>query len=728
VGYVATTLAALAAWALAASVAAPAASAAGGTWGAGSYRFADGIVCRSGATTSPLAAWTVTGGHRAYLTRSVVSNGRLDSAAPPVPSAGTPLPPTPVSPGPEFAVAGDIAAVAYLVSHGGDAAANVAAAVLSQTDPNPAPSCADTGTAAALLAQARRLAGPYQVRVAGPSTPVRPGARVTVTATVRTSAGEPVPGAQVSFGAGGASVSQDSVTTDANGVASDEVVPTTTSASSVDVTATTAVPVGLYEATISATPSFTNPTGASVPAVYAAPPSRFSGSTTLVLDQAAHPVVRTTLPSQLFSVDAPFVPSADVSGLNGHSADVDFDLRGPLPLHDRTLCAGIAPSSWNASAVHVASTSSVPTTGDGAVRGGALTPTRTGCYAVKVTVATTDATPAVVRTAPLTVVGVLDTAIRPGDQQPAIATPNSAKTFGGTLAVSHTHGLTGGVLTTLLGPIRPQDGDCTADAPGWAKAPRHSVPARVRPEQGRGSAVTHAGTYRYTVAAPTAEGCYRLRPQLSLTGPNGARLLVAPDSDRPAYVLHPTVSATVARTWAVSPEAVPVQVEVDGLYGLAAQVHVSMYVAPAVPAGCAHASFAAATPAGNGPDVAVPARPGIVSVAAQSGPTPHQGCYAVVPEVVLAADPHVRIAGDVGAPGSTLIAGVDPNKHIGSGASHGDSGTPLEFVLAMCALGAILAIVVIRVAFAAWRSRDEPSDATWQPLRPARPDGLPFST
>src|SRR3954454_17365359 len=129
---------------LALATAAPAPAASPGTWGAGHYPYVDGTVCHSGPTTSPLAAWAVSGGHRAYLTRAVNSNGRFDSAAPPVPSAGTPAAPIDVGPGPEFASQHDVAAIAYLLDHGG-AAATTAAALLAPTDPGGLAHRADRG-------------------------------------------------------------------------------------------------------------------------------------------------------------------------------------------------------------------------------------------------------------------------------------------------------------------------------------------------------------------------------------------------------------------------------------------------------------------------------------------------------------------------------------------------------------------------------------------------------
>src|SRR4051794_19142901 len=255
----------------------PAASAAApGTWGAGQYPYADGRVCRSGSLTSPLAAWAVSGGHRAYLTRAVRSDGRFDSAAPPIPAAGTPAAAFDVGPGAEFATEQDIAAVAYLLSAGGDAA-TLAGAVLAQTDASGLPSCTDTAAVYSRLAAARQAAGPYRVTVSAAPGKVQPDKPTGVTATVRTAAGLPVKGTRVAFTAPGTAFATPTAVTDANGVARDAVTVKGGGTPSVVVTATASVSTGLKEATISARPSATNPPGLAGPAVYAATTTPYRG-------------------------------------------------------------------------------------------------------------------------------------------------------------------------------------------------------------------------------------------------------------------------------------------------------------------------------------------------------------------------------------------------------------------------------------------------------------------
>jgi hypothetical protein len=406
-----------------------------------------------------------------------------------------------------------------------------------------------------------------------------------------------------------------------------------------------------------------------------------------------------------------------VSGLNGHSADVTFDLLGPLPLADGKLCQQVGAQQWSRPQVHVASTTAVTVTGDGVATGGALTAGQAGCFALRTRVATVDATPAVVRTAPLAVLAVLDTTVTRVDEQPAVAAAGHPGDLTGQLRVTGTHGLHGTVRALLVGPVRPADGNCDPDAAAWAKAQRHNLPAEARALESTATSVTGAGGYDYRFAAPEGAGCYRLRPAVTLTDSTGDTLTVASADDRAAYVLDPSVSATVRQTWAVSPAAVPVDVEVDGLYGLAAHVHLAMYRTPPDPAGCEQASFTAATPAGTGPDAEVPARPGPVSVTAESGPTRQLGCYAVVPELSVDAAPAVRIAGPVGAPGATLIAGADPAQHLPRASGAGDGGTSLAFLIALTVLGGLLVLVAARVVFVAWRERDGPPGVSWETFR-----------
>jgi hypothetical protein len=703
-----------------------AASAASGTWGAGHYHYADGRVCHNGPSSEPLAAWTVSGGHRAYLTRTVSSTGAVDSAAPPVPSAGRPEPAVAVSPGSEFADAEDIAATAYLLSHGGDPA-TIAAAVLAQTDPGRVPSCVSPGAASAELASARAHSGPYEIHVTVPTGKVRIGQAVTVTVTVTRATGQPAPDVSVTVSVPGANDAH--AVTDAGGTARIPVTVTSATADTLPVTATAAASVGLREAGITARRSETNPSGASVPAVFAAPPTSFSGQGVLAVDRTAHPAVETQVPSHLVRTGAAFAPTGVVSGLNGHRASVAFDLLGPLALKNKTLCPGIDAADWKVQQTHVAATVSVGLTGDGTAAPHTSAPARPGCYALRTTVSTTDGAPAVTKRSLATVVAVLDASVRNADSTPAIFAPTSGRSgrLSGALQVGNTYGLAATVATRLVGPIKPADGDCSAAAGAWRDAPSDRLPADVSGRTDSSAAaktVSGPGGYRFTAAAPDGVGCYRARPVLVLTGPGGDTLSLAAPGYTPVYVVHPTVTATVRRTWSVSPAPVPVQVSVEGLYGLAAHVHTRMYVVPPDPAGCNEATFNGARPAGRGPAAPVPAAKGTVTVDVRSGPTPSIGCYAVVPEVTVDANPAVTVAGRLGSAGSTLIAGVDPDQQTRTVAKHSKAGTDASFIIAMSALGAALLVIAARVALIAWRGRYWPTDEDGAIGPPVPPAGI----
>jgi hypothetical protein len=250
------------------------------------------------------------------------------------------------------------------------------------------------------------------------------------------------------------------------------------------------------------------------------------------------------------------------------------------------------------------------------------------------------------------------------------------------------------------------------------------VPADVRAGPSAATTIDRDGTFRYSVAAPTAVGCYRAQPELTLVGAGGDTLPLPTEASRPVYRLHPTLTAEVERTWAVSPAAVPVRVSVDGLFGLAAHVRTTMYAAAADPGGCARATFADAARTATGPAAAIPATPGMVSVAVNSGPTPKVGCYAVVPELTIDAAPSVRVAGAVGVPGSTLIAGIDPNQGTKRPAQRGATGNSVAFVVTMCVVGGLMLAVAARVGLLAWRERNGPLDDPWAGWREPDPLGL----
>jgi hypothetical protein len=674
-------------------------AAAPGTWGAGHYRYADGTVCRDGDTTAPLASWPLAGGSTGYLTREVTSTGTIDSAAPPVPAAGPPAAPVEVAPGDGFAAEADIAAVAYLLSEGHRPAGETAAAVLTQTDPGGLPACADRAAALAALADARRRAGPYDVRVvAGPGR-ARPGHPVPVAAIVRTAAGTPVAGAPVTFTAGSADVQPATAVTDRTGRAHATVAVSSAAEPTVTVTAATEVATGLQQATVTATRSATNPTGDSVPAVYAAPPSRFEGSAELSVDQSAHPQVSTALASRLVRTAKPFTPQADITGLNGHTATVSFTLLGPRPLADRTLCG----DTWSARNSPAVATTSVTVTGDGRARGGSLTATTAGCYALQVRVATVDATPPAARSAPPVVLAALDTAVAGADDRPAVFAAHGAKPrLTGTVQVTHDHRVSTDVQLTVTGPVNPKDGDCRGHAAAWRRAPTETVAADTRSTPGSAD----GSTLRYSAPAPDEVGCYRVRPAVVLRA-DGNRLRVPADQQRPAYVLDPTVTAAVRQTWSVTPDPVPVQVDVAGLYGLPAHVRTVMYRTAPDPAGCTRATFRGTTQAATGPAATVPTRPGIVTVTLRSGPTPRVGCYAVVPELTVDAAPQVRVTGPLGSDQARLIAGVDPDEHLRPAAAHRTTGTGVAFLVAITALATVLLAVTARIGLIAYRSRGE---------------------
>jgi hypothetical protein len=262
------------------------------------------------------------------------------------------------------------------------------------------------------------------------------------------------------------------------------------------------------------------------------------------------------------------------------------------------------------------------------------------------------------------------------------------------------------VSVELTGPITPASGDCTA-ASAWTTASRHTLTATVSDAAAHTDALPGDGTFPYSAPAPAGIGCYRQRVVVTLHDPAGHALAVPADSDSAVFVLRPTVTAAVTQLWTISPQPVLVHVSVDGLFGQPAHVRVRMYSAVADPLGCAHARYRSSASAPLGPSVLVPPGGAQSTVDAQSGPTPAHGCYSVVPEVVLDANPGVTASARPGLDGTTLVAAVPTDGALPPAALHGADTTTLVAFLATggMTLVLLLGVVALVVRFA-WHQRD----------------------
>lgn len=613
------------------------AGAAGGTWGATHAPYVDGTVCSGVLSTSPLASWDFGDPALDFLTTAVTSNGFRDSAQLPTADADGRFT-SPVTAG-QFGFTSDAAVATFaalLDRYGASHAADVAAAVLAVTDPAHVPSCADTAAAASLVAQAQQVAGPYQVALSVAHTPIEVGSNNTVTATVTNPSGAPVAGVRVALDADSGvftgSASSATVTTGSDGRAS-AAFAATSYAGSVSFTASAAVSVGLTGVS-----AFGNYAGA----IYADDPQEFTADKTVPIDQTADPHIALTGLSAADIVNAPLRLQAGVTGMRGHSGEVQLSVSRPTPLDAGSLCSDVAPAAVGDNPEYTSAILDI--TGDGTADGGTWTPTHAGCYRIGARVATTDATPAAAANATPVVVTVLDSSARLTTGHDVVG-PGTLAT---TLQVAHSHSLPGTAQLQLRGPMTPADADCTGV--NWSSAPRVGSP----------SAPVH-GDQRYTLhsAALTKPGCYRVQASVALTLPGGAVAQLPVDLDGSSdvvYLLHPTLTATADQIWSVSPATVPAHVAVSGTFGQPGEVKIEMMRAPASPFGCSHSDYAHATSDGSGPATAVK---GDGTFAVTSGHTPSTGCYTLVPTITMDANKTVTAHGVVGAPGSTVIAGVN---------------------------------------------------------------------
>lgn len=659
------------------------ARAAGGTWGARGYQYVGGVVCHAGAVSSPLASWDFGDGGLDFLADAVRSNGLTDSAA--LPTQSTPGRfASPVIPGQYgFGSDADIATYAELLARWGRSRpAEVARGVLDRTDPGRVPNCVDAGAAESLVASAAERAGPYTLSLSNATSPAVLGARNAITVHVTGSSGAPAAGVHVELDADADVFGSDAtttVTTGADGTATAPfVAPRGLAAESIGFQAIASVPIGLEAVTVVSGGGQRYAT-----ALYADSAQTFTGQRSVPIDATADPHIRLSSSSTAGVEQAPIDLGVVVSGMRGHSGQAQVQVSGPAPLDAKTLCGSGAAASDA-----VAYTSPlIEVVGDQTVDAGTWTPAHAGCYRVQAKLATSDAVPEARADSGAVTVTVLDSTATFTTQHTVI----SPGAVSGSLAIAHSHGLGGTATLLVRGPATPHSGDCSSV--DWSKQPARTVAGKpVR------------GDHKYAVrtSAITAPGCYLVAGTVGLPVPGGiARVPIRlASTDGLLYLLHPSLTLTADRIWSESPNPVATHVVVTGTYGQAGTLRVEMLHAPPGSRGCRDVSFAGADADGAGPNVPVK---GDGSYAVTSGPTPHNGCYSLVPSVTMTANPAVRAVGRAGAAGSVITAGL-PVSDVGLG-PHPDpkslespSGLALwptllgYFLIALAIMGVVLKV------------------------------------
>ncbi|HET6877150.1 MAG TPA: Ig-like domain-containing protein [Jatrophihabitans sp.] len=648
------------------AAAAPSSSSSPGSWGAGAYRYLEGLVCSSLAgtpaeITTPLASWYLGGpGAPAYLTEPVTSVAGVDSAAPPLPSVGPQAVHTVVAGEPGFASESDIATYASLISRfgsdgGAEQSAEVAHAVLAAVSGDQSvggevpPPCDNTGAEAALLRQARELAGPYTVTVTGGSSPVQPGTAQTVTATVRSAAGKPVPDAPVDFTAPDAALSAHTAMTGPDGSAAVQLtVPLGTDRPAVHVRASTALPVGLDEVTATTNPSATDPTGAVAPALLAAAPVEVSAAGKVRVDRSADPVLHVRARPGALVVGAPSTPRVRVSGMYGHRATVQVVVSGPVPLSRHTLCGNLDGKDFARTA---ATTYTLQTTGDVTAAAGQWTPHQPGCYQVTAALTTLDAVPQAHADAVSTkAVTVLDTTATATPALPLVS-PGDDST--GRVLLAHGYGLAGTAHVRLLGPVRPRIGAHQCAGVDFADAPAGPA-TTVDLAEDMSRPAAHYSLHTSSV------GCYRVAGTAVLRLPDGGAVHVpiGEDAAHPVLAIAPRITYSMTRIWAYQHGAVSARATVIGTFDAPAHVALRLQRVSDSPLGCRSAHFTGATPSHTGP--AVPVDGDLQTVSVSSGRLAATGCYAPVAVLTMDANPSITATGHFVALRSAVEVGLDP--------------------------------------------------------------------
>lgn len=670
------------------------ARAAGGVWGAGAYRYVDGLVCNEAGETSPLVSWDFGTGGLAFLTAPIRSNGSQDSAVPPFARAGRQSTAS-VTPGRDgFVSAGDIATYAALLSRFGDTgsrhAAEIAAAVMTKAGAADVPACVAPGGPDTLLEQAAALAGPYQVMVTPQLRRALLGQSDTVRIEVRSARGNPVPGLRVSIVGPDVGLRTSAVTDTTGRASARMIVPADSTATQATITASVSAPIGLDEVSVAATPTSTNPTGTAVSAIYLAAPVIATTTVRVPIDTTASPVVAASASTRALALGEDFAPRAAVSGLRGHKANLAFTVYGPIS----PAAAGRCVLGRFSAATRVAVTTTPMTvTADGPATASAWRPSRSGCYLVHAAAHTTNATP--------------PASAESGYADPAALVEVSAATarltlahtvdgrgaLSATLTPARTDGLAGTAGGRLVGPVAPSaSGSCAGL--NYTGVDAVAVPA---------TDTAGDGLTRLESDPVRAPGCYRWQARLLLTSP-GIGTLSVPVPARTVLVLAPTVSAISDQVSVVSPQAITTHVTVVGSYHQPGHVRIRMMHVPSPLTGCQNADWADATPVTSGPTVAVHGDTTALIVA--SGPTPKLGCYQPVPTLVIDANSAIAATGHLGQPNDVLLAGLDIKPQPDPSPPRSSSAGSLRpvYVTAIVIGGVELAVIVVAICLAS-RSR-----------------------
>jgi hypothetical protein len=642
------------------------AQAADTAWGNTGAAYSGGILCQlPGATTVPMATWSVDG-QSAFSTADVTSHAGIYG---PAPTSGQS---SEMVDGQAGMDASEIAAVAYLIGrHGSGGAAQVAEvsadiAAAAGDGRTQARCLGQHGTsaqaAASLWAQARRYAGPYTVTVATPRKAI-PGSPVRVSATVRSAAGVGAPGISVTFAAGADTAA---ATTGANGTAR----------------ATLTTPVAA-NTSILATASTTGLTyfASDPPAVALGAPVEYSGTGAFAAGLAPKPVVTVSASSPLVMASGKTTPLAHVSGTYGYSGDGLITLAGPVKPPSGKGCSALRSADYDGAAPLW--TGAFTFKGDGTHQAGAVTDLEPGCYAASATATTTNSTPPVkassgrnvqaVTVSTIQVAQSAGPAIAPAGALSATVTATSPGRARVVTSVT-TYGplaTTGGKCSTNLdwrgapvvgssAPVplttAPRNSPTSTSAPissaPISSAPISSAPASSAPVGADGPALTA------TVAGPkvTRVGCYALATH-SVVTQDGQSLAVDASVGKvgtTTQVLRPTLAIINNSYDGEQGKAMTGTVTVFGSDAYAGAISVGLVSTPPPPSGCRDAQFTG--PAAGNPTHVATAGDGTYTF--RTPVATRNLCYAVTATLALKANPAVRAESPRPSDTSTFLAGV----------------------------------------------------------------------
>lgn len=250
---------------------------------------------------------------------------------------------------------------------------------------------------------------------------------------------------------------------------------------------------------------------------------------------AAAPSMATQTSDALVGVDAQITDSVIVTNMGSNTGTITARLYGPYYLDDAAKCTDITAAQWQAAiddgSMGASDDQTITVPADGTYTTEPVATVEAGCYTwwEQLDVGN-PASPSYTTISPLGVASETTTVVSPTITTTAVSGKNDVTLFD-TVQIAGTHGMTGTVTGSILGPL-PRNSALTCDSLDWSTASKVADIAPIT--------VTGDGTYPTKAATLTDSGCYTFVETLTMDDPTVPAVTTDPGIFNETLYLVPT--------------------------------------------------------------------------------------------------------------------------------------------------------------------------------------------